>query len=104
MEHDPALVFGRFVLSPSKRELLVNGVPVSVGERALDLLHALIARRDRTVSKAELLDVVWPGAFVEEGNLYVQVSALRKALGERVIVTVPGRGYRFVASLLEPAA
>jgi predicted ATPase/DNA-binding winged helix-turn-helix (wHTH) protein len=104
MEHDPALVFGRFVLSPSKRELLVDGVPVAVGERALDLLHALVMRRDRTVSKAELLDVVWPGAFVEEGNLYVQVSALRKVLGERVIVTVPGRGYRFVASLLEPAA
>ncbi|WP_162247112.1 winged helix-turn-helix domain-containing protein [Rhizobacter sp. Root404] len=104
MENDPALVFGRFVLSPSKRELLIDGVPVAVGERALDLLHALIRRRDRTVSKAELLDVVWPGAFVEEGNLYVQVSALRKVLGERVIVTVPGRGYRFVAPLLEPAA
>jgi hypothetical protein len=62
-------------------------------------LLALIERRDRTASKNELLDVVWPGLVVEENNLQTQISALRKLLGPDVIVTIPGRGYRFAAEL-----
>ena len=75
------------------------GKPVSVGARALDLLQALIDQRHRVVPKAELLDQVWPGLVVEENNLQVQVSSLRKLLGSDVIATVPGVGYRFTRRL-----
>ncbi len=87
--------FGRFELRPAARELLVDGQPVPLGARAFDVLHALIERRERLVAKAELLDVVWPGVVVEENNLQVQISTLRKVLGPQAIATVPGRGYRF---------
>jgi predicted ATPase/DNA-binding winged helix-turn-helix (wHTH) protein len=101
MDLDAAFRFSRFTLFPARRQLLLDGAPVALGARAFDLLHVLAVRRDRTVTKSELLDLVWPDVVVEEGNLHVQVSALRKILGERVIVTVPGRGYRFVAPLSE---
>ena len=73
-----------------------DGAPVKIGARALDVLAALAARRGRTVSKAELLDTVWPDVIVEENNLQVQVSALRKLLGPSAIATIPGRGYRLL--------
>ena len=91
--------FGSCELLPARRQLLVDGQPAPLGARAIDLLHALVERRDRTVPKGELLDIVWPDVFVEEANLHVQVSGLRKVLGSDVIATVPGRGYRFVAPL-----
>jgi len=91
--------FGRFELNPGTRQLLVDGRPAVLGARALDVLHALVERRDRLVTKGELLDVVWPGVIVEENNLAAHVSALRKVLGAHAIATVPGRGYRFVAAL-----
>lgn len=78
--------------------MLVNGQPVQIGARALDLLVALVARGDRVVSKHELLDIVWPQLVVEENNLQVQIHALRKLLGADAITTVPGRGYRFTAT------
>ena len=87
--------FGRFALSPATRQLLVDDQPVSLGARAFDVLRALIERRERLVTKEELLDVAWPGLVVEENNLQVQVSALRKILGNDAIVTVAGMGYRF---------
>ena len=59
-----------------------------MGSRAFDLLVALVARRDRVVPKDELIDVVWPGLVVEENNLQVQISALRKVLGAEAIATV----------------
>src|SRR5258706_2997242 len=93
------LRFAGAEVRPSERELLVDGQPVAVGARAFDLLLALIERRERIVSKSELLDLVWPGLVVEENNLQVHVSALRKLLGPAVIATVPGRGYRFTALL-----
>ncbi|HET7400764.1 MAG TPA: tetratricopeptide repeat protein [Usitatibacter sp.] len=74
---------------------MVEGQPAPVGARAFDLLLALIDRRDRVVTKNELLDIVWPGLVVEENNLQGQVSALRKHLGARIVTTIPGRGYRF---------
>ena len=92
--------FGRFELNPATRQLLVDKQPVLLGARALDVLLALIERRDRLVTKNELLDLVWPGLVVEENNLQVQISALRKLLGQDAIATVPGRGYRFA---LEPS-
>ena len=94
--------FGRFVVEPGRRQLLVDGKPAKVGARAFDLLMALIERRERVVSKDELLDLVWPGVTVEEGNLQVQIVALRKLLGADAIATIPGRGYQFAAPLEEP--
>jgi predicted ATPase/DNA-binding winged helix-turn-helix (wHTH) protein len=91
--------FSRFELLPAERKLLDTGCPVELGARAFDLLIALAERRDRLVSKAELLELVWSGLVVEEANLPVQMSGLRKLIGAQVIVTVPGRGYRFVAGL-----
>ena len=91
--------FGRFELLPVQRQLLDSGRPVALGARAFDVLLALIERRERLVTKAELLDVVWPGLVVEEANLPVQVSALRKLLGPQAIATIPGRGYRFAMNL-----
>jgi predicted ATPase/DNA-binding winged helix-turn-helix (wHTH) protein len=93
----PAVRFGRFELRTRERRLLVDGLPAEIGARAFDMLLALVERSGRLVSKDELLDIVWPGLVVEENNLQKQVSTLRKVLGPDVIVTIPGRGYQFVA-------
>jgi len=93
------LAFGRCVLRPAARQLLVDGLPVAVGARAFDLLLALVERRERVVTKDELLDLVWPGVVVEENNLQVHVAALRKQLGPAAITTANGRGYRFAAEV-----
>ena len=87
--------FGRFELRPATRQLLVDDRPAPLGDRAFDVLLALIERRERLVTKEELLDLAWPGLVVEENNLQVQVSALRKILGNGAIATVARRGYRF---------
>jgi adenylate cyclase len=78
-----------------------NASAVSIGSRALDLLGLLVERQGRSVSKTEIIDVVWRGSAVEEANLTVQISALRRVLDRgreqnSCIQTVPGRGYRFV--------
>ena len=98
----PRYEFGRFTLEPDEQRLLHDGVPVSITPKAFDILVALVRRAPRLVSKDQLLKEVWPDAFVEEANLPVHISALRRALnegveGERYIETVPRRGYRFVA-------
>ncbi len=72
-----------------------DGKPVALGARGFDLLLALVARAGRLVTKNELLTLVWPGLVVEENNLQVQISALRKLLGPSALATIPGRGYRF---------
>lgn len=94
-----SLSFGRFTVLPAHRKLLVDGATAKLGARAFDLLVALIQRRERVVGKGELLDLVWPGLVVEEGNLKVQVSNLRRLLGASAIATVPARGYRFALPL-----
>ena len=96
--------FDRFEVRPAERLLLVEGVPVVVGARAFDLLLCLLAHRDRVVPKAEVLAIVWPGLVVEENNLSVQVSALRKLLGAKAITTIPGRGYRFSLDVRQEGA
>ncbi|HLN07869.1 MAG TPA: winged helix-turn-helix domain-containing protein, partial [Xanthobacteraceae bacterium] len=106
-EAGPALVrFGRFELQPHRRELLADGVQVQLGSRAFDVLVALIEGRGELVTKDELLARVWSGMVVEDGNLQVQVSTLRKVFGEDrdFIRTIPGRGYRFVADITTVAA
>ena len=93
------LRFGRFELQAHERRLLIDGRPAALGARAFDLLLALAERPGRLVDKASLMELVWPGLVVQENNLAAQMSALRKVLGEGVVATVPGRGYRFVARL-----
>ena len=93
--------FGRFRLDLGRRELSCAGAPVRLGSRAMDILTVLASAKGEVVSKDELLTRVWPGLTVEENNLQVQISALRKALdddngGQSHLVTVPGRGYRLV--------
>ena len=97
---------GEFELRADERRLLARGQTVALGARAFDLLLCLIDHRDRVVSKDQLMALVWPGVVVEENNLTVQVSALRKVLGADAIATVPGRGYRFTLALTdaEPVA
>src|SRR5690349_12948500 len=104
-----AISFGPFRLLAARRLLLEGDKPVRLGSRAFDILAALVERAGEVVGKEELIARAWPGTFVEESNLKIQVSALRRALGDgqrghRYIVTVPGRGYNFVApvSLEEP--
>ena len=91
--------FGRFVVEPAERRLLAEGRTVAVGPRAFDLLVALIDRAGHLVTKEDLIERVWPNLVIEENNLQVQVSGLRKILGPQTIATVPGRGYRFTAAL-----
>lgn len=93
--------FGPFVLSLQERRLLRHTTAVKLGGRAFDLLAVLVERRGQVVPKSELLDCVWPDADVGEANLPVQVLMLRQILGRDVIATVPGRGYAFVAELID---
>jgi TolB-like protein/DNA-binding winged helix-turn-helix (wHTH) protein len=101
-----AVEFGRFRLLPHRRELRADGVAVELGGRAFDVLMVLTEARGGLVTKDEILSRVWPDTVVEENNLVVQISALRKALGEDrdFIRTVSGRGYRFVADIRTSAA
>ena len=90
----------------ARRLLLRGGELVQLPAKALDTLLVLIQRRGEVVTKEDLIKAVWPDAFVEEGNLSQSIHVLRRALGEsveehRYIVTVPGRGYRFVADVRE---
>ena len=94
--------FGPFRLQVDRRRLLRDGEPVALSPKALETLLALVEHRDRVLTKDELLQRIWGDTVVEEGGLTRNISVLRKALGEspddhRYIVTVPGRGYRFVA-------
>ncbi|WP_127996308.1 winged helix-turn-helix domain-containing protein [Piscinibacter defluvii] len=91
--------FGEFEVCPTERLLRREAAAVNVGARAFELLLALIEGRDRLLSKQELLERVWPSLDVEENNLATQVSTLRRILGQAAIVTAPGLGYRFAASV-----
>jgi len=97
-----AISFGPFRLIAEQRMLLEGDKPVRLGSRAFDILAALVGRAGEVVGKDELMARAWPQTFVEEANLKIQVSALRRALGDgqggnRYVVTVIGRGYNFVA-------
>ena len=95
---------GHFEIRPTERRLLIDGHSAPLGARAFDVLLALVERRDRTVTKNELLDLVWHGLVVEENNLQVQISTLRKILGQDAISTIPGQGYRFTLPAEEAEA
>lgn len=96
--------FGDYLFIPDRQLLLHAGVPVTLGSRAMELLHLLVERSGELIGKDELRQHVWPNTQLHESNLKVTVSALRRALspgaGERpFIMAVPGRGYRFVAAV-----
>lgn len=98
--------FGRFTVDPVERVAFRDGSPLVLTPKVFDTLLCLVRNRGRVLTKDEILQEVWPDTFVEEVNLAVNISALRKALGEgpqegRYIATVPGRGYRFVADVQE---
>jgi TolB-like protein/DNA-binding winged helix-turn-helix (wHTH) protein len=103
----PPYTFGPFVLYPG-RELQRDGKPVALGSRALSILETMLAADGAVVTKADLMARVWPGMIVEEGNISVQVAALRKELGTRPdgqdwIGTVPRIGYRIALPTLSAA-
>jgi TolB-like protein/DNA-binding winged helix-turn-helix (wHTH) protein/Flp pilus assembly protein TadD len=100
-----ALVFGSFRLDGSRRVLTAHGQEVTLQPRAFDLLELFVACRGQVLSADEIVGHVWRGVAVGENNLGVQLSALRRALaahgGQGLIVTLPGRGYRFVGEVTE---
>ncbi len=96
--------FDCFCVDPLKRQLLRDGQPVSIPPKVFNTLLTLIEQRGQVVSKDDLLARLWPDTVVEEANLTVYISALRKTLGEgkrenRYIVTVPGQGYQFIGDV-----
>jgi adenylate cyclase len=93
--------FGEFLLSKEERKLSRDGIELPLGARAFDMLSFMVENRHRVLTKVEILDAVWPEIAVEESNLTVQVSALRKVLGPKALATIPGRGYQFVLSVGE---
>lgn len=103
--HEQAVFrFGDFVLVPSERLLLRDGKPVALTGKAFDLLATLVRHAGHLLTKDDLLRAVWPDVVVEEVNLSVNVSALRKVLGAAPgavdwIETVPRQGYRFNAAV-----
>jgi DNA-binding winged helix-turn-helix (wHTH) protein/Tfp pilus assembly protein PilF len=98
--------FGSFRLYPGEHLLLRDGTPVSLAPKAHELLTMLVTRHGRLITRDELMKAIWPDSFVEEINLTVNISLLRKLLGEQqdgkaYIATIPKRGYRFDAPVVE---
>jgi predicted ATPase/DNA-binding winged helix-turn-helix (wHTH) protein len=87
---------GRLRAHPATRQIYLDDVEVQIGSRAFDVLLLLVASNGDLVKKEEILKRVWPESIVEENNIHVQVSSLRKLLGDDrgLIQTIPGRGYR----------
>jgi len=101
---NPAFVFGPFTLVPSQHVLVRENCAVKLGSRALDILHLLVTRAGQEVSKDALIEFAWPNVFVDESNLKVHISSLRRALQDTLpqatyIATVAGRGYKFVGQV-----
>lgn len=101
----PVFAFGDFRLDVGRRLLLrSDGGPVPLTPRVFDTLRFLVEHSDTVLDKERLMEAIWPDSIVEENNLTQSISKLRQVLGEepgahRFIVTIPGRGYRFVAEV-----
>src|SRR5687768_14595822 len=94
--------FGRFVLNPAEKTLLVDGVPIHLPAKEFETLLLLVENNGKALSKEQMMSAVWQDAFVEEGNLATKVSRLRKLLkskGGDLIETIPKHGYRFSADV-----
>lgn len=102
------LAFGPFTMDARRRTLCAGGTPVGLHPRAFDLLECLVANRERVITRSEIVEHVWRGMAIGDNNLTVQLSALRRALAEYgadgLIITLPGRGYRFVGDVTAPPA
>src|SRR5215212_1040325 len=103
--HPKIYEFNGFRLEEGQSRLLYQDQPVSLKPKILDLLIFLVKKRGQLVAKDELMKEIWPDAIVEENNITVSMSILRKALGDavgnQIIETVPRRGYRFIAHVTE---
>lgn len=97
------LIFGPYTLVEHQGSVVGPDGPLDLTGRSFDLLMTLLTRSNELVSKSDLLDAAWPGVVVEENTLQVHMSALRKALGQGLIMTVHGRGYRYVGPRPKPA-
>jgi TolB-like protein/Tfp pilus assembly protein PilF len=105
--HQEVIEFGDFRFEPATPLLTRNSRSIEVAPKALEILRVLVRNAGQVVSKDEILSLVWPDEFVEEGNLAVHISALRKALGQNdarsgYIETIPKRGYRFATPVSRP--
>jgi DNA-binding winged helix-turn-helix (wHTH) protein len=103
MQSDVSYEFDRFQFRPSEQQLLCDGSPIPLTNKAFETLNVLISKNGRLVEKSELISAVWKDSFIEEGNLAVTISMIRKALGDtrkqsKYIQTVVKRGYRFIAT------
>src|SRR6266478_5421271 len=102
--------FGDFQLDPAKRRLQrLDGTPIPLTSRVFDTLLYMVEHHDTVLDKERIMEAVWPDSIVEENNLAQAISKLRQIFGETpgahdYIVTIPGRGYRFVARVTEHAA
>src|SRR5947199_1727755 len=102
--------FGAFQLDPVKRLLRrLDGTPVPLTPRVFDTLLYMVVHHDSVMDKERIMEAVWPDSIVEENNLAQAIWKLRQVFGETpgshsYIVTVPGRGYRFVAEVMEKTA
>lgn len=109
MRQEVVYSFGPFSLIPGRQLLLLDGAAVKLGGRAFELLHLLVQRSSELITKDELTAAAWPGIFVHESNLKVNMHSLRRSLGDTqkqpaYIATIAGRGYRFVASVRQGVA
>ena len=95
--------FGPFHLDTTERVLRREGTIVVLAPKAFEILAVLVQNSGHVVSKEDLIQAVWPDTFVEENNLTVHISALRKSLDEGLIETIPRRGYRFTAAITQAA-
>ena len=100
----PVYEFGEFRLDTANRVLLREGAPVPLTPRVFETLLYMVEHRDTILGKDQLMEAVWPDVVVEENNLTQNISTLRRVFGEkpgtaRFIVTLPRRGYRFVADV-----
>jgi TolB-like protein len=105
--HQEVIGFGDFRFEPATPLLTRNSRSIEIAPKALEILRVLLRNAGQVVSKDEILSVVWPDEVVEEGNLAVYISALRKALGQNdsrsaFIETIPKRGYRFATPVSRP--
>ena len=103
-EGQQSISFNEFELDRERQRLTRNGEPIEIYAKTFELLAFLVENKGRLLTKDEILDKVWKDQFVEEANLSVQISALRRALGEtadnpRLLVTVPGKGYKFIGNI-----
>ncbi len=108
-QSEQTFCFDAFTFHIQRRLVTEQGQPLRLGSRALDILQLLLENAGRVVSKEQLIAYVWPNSIVEEINLRVHIAALRRALldgkdGRRYIITVPQRGYSFVAEGIMQAA